>query len=292
MQKVTIAVTRYDEPNWLVREALESLARQDDVTAEVLFLDQRHDPDFWRDVERLTCDHVRFVASPIAARSLSFARNHAISAAACDLVLYMDCDAVADPRWAAELAGALRQEGVGIVGSRIVPRWSRPPLLIARAWIAWEQYALLDFGPGIREVSKVVGAGFGIDRRALADQAYFREDLGRREGRLHCGEDTDICNRAVEKGLSVLYNGDSMVEHQIQPERIRYRWILKRLFYAGANRAVLGGPPGATHALSTWDYLFLPAMALPYAAGFAHAIVTRGRAPAARAAPANRSQRH
>ena len=71
MQKVTIAVTRYDEPNWLVHEALESLARQDDVTAEVLFLDQRHDPDFWRDVDWLTCDHVRFVASPIAARSLS-----------------------------------------------------------------------------------------------------------------------------------------------------------------------------------------------------------------------------
>lgn len=280
MRNVTISVTRYDEPDWLAREALESLARQEGVNAEILFLDQRHAPELWREVERLSHAHARIKASQIATRSLSFARNHAIRAAGSDLVLFMDCDAVADRRWAAELAGALKPAGVGIVGGRIVPRWSRPPLLLARARLAWEQYSLLDYGPGLRQVSKVVGAGFGLDRRALADQAYFDESLGRRDGRLHCGEDSEICNRAAAAGLGVLYNGDALVEHRIGPDRITYRWLLKRLFYSGANRARLGGAPRSTHGLGAWDYLLLPLMAPPYAAGFMSARLARGRSAA------------
>jgi len=269
MADVTIAVTRYDEPDELARDALESLARQQGVAADVLFLDQRYDPVFAGAIEGLSCPAVRFAVRPIAVHSLSFARNQAIRAATGDILLFMDCDAIADPRWAAELVRVLRQDGVAVAGSRIVPRWARPPLLMARAHVVWEQYSLLDLGPGIREVARVVGAGFGIDRRRLGEDARFDETLGRRDGRLLSGEDSDICVRARVRGLRILYNGEALIEHQIAMARITHRWIFKRLFYAGANRATLGGSPSASHGLSAWDALFLPVIAIPYVAGYA-----------------------
>jgi GT2 family glycosyltransferase len=268
MADVTIAVTRYEEPDQLARDALESLARQQDIAADVLFLDQRHDPVFAGDVKDLSGPAVRFSVRPIARHSLSFARNEAIRAAAGDIVLFMDCDAVADPRWAAGLVRALDQDGVGVAGSRIVPRWARPPPLMARARTVWEQYSLLDLGPGLQEVTRVVGAGFGIDRRRLGEDARFDATLGRRDGRLFSGEDSDICLRARARGLRVVYNGDALIKHQITAARITHRWIFKRLFYAGANRATLGGAPNASHGLSTWDALLLPAIAIPYIAGY------------------------
>lgn len=271
MTHVTIAVTRYDEPDRLVRDALESLARQQGVTADVLFLDQRFDPAFAGAVEGLSHGTLRFAARPIASHNLSFARNEAIRAAANDIILFMDCDAVADPRWAAELVRALRQDGVAVAGSRIVPRWARPPLLMARARVVWEQYSLLDLGPGLREVARVVGAGFGINRRRLGEEARFDETLGRRDGLLFGGEDSDICMRARARGLHILYNGEAVIEHQIAAARVTHRWILKRLFYAGANRAALGGSPRASHGLGVWDALLLPAIVIPYFAGYAWA---------------------
>ena len=275
MADITIAVTRYDEPDGVARGALESLARQQGVAADVLFLDQRYDPVFADAVEGLSRPAIRFAVWSIVADGISFARNQAIRAAAGDIVLFMDCDAVADPRWAVQLVRALRQDGVAVAGSRIVPRWDRSPLLMARARVVQEQYSLLDLGPGLREVDRVVGAGFGIDWRRLGDDARFDQTLGRRDGRLFGGEDSDICMRARARGLRILYNGDAVIEHRIATTRVTHRWIFKRLFYAGANRATLGGSPNLAHRIALWDALLLPVIAIPYSAGYAWGRLTR-----------------
>jgi hypothetical protein len=38
-EQITIAFTRYAEPNWLVRDTIDGLARQQGIRADVLFLD-------------------------------------------------------------------------------------------------------------------------------------------------------------------------------------------------------------------------------------------------------------
>ncbi len=68
--KVTIALTRYDEPNWLVLEALESLARQREVNAQVLFLDQKEEPAYWHQVSQLSSRWIRFEPIHIPSKSL------------------------------------------------------------------------------------------------------------------------------------------------------------------------------------------------------------------------------
>ena len=280
--KVTIALTRYDEPNWLVLEALESLARQKEVNAQVLFLDQKEEPAYWHQVSQLSSRWIRFEPIHIPSKSLYYARNYGIAQANTRFVLFIDCDAVAHERWASELAHCLSMENVAIAGSRILPRWHKKPLLLAKSRVALEQYSLFDFGTGVLDQPRIVGAGFGIDRLKLGANAYFDESLGRREGRLFGGEDSELCARALLAGFRVLYNGRSVIDHQILPARVSYAWLLRRLFYAGVSRSITGGMPQSTHQMNLWDYLFAPVVAPVYLAGYCLAKLTAIRKRTAR----------
>lgn len=265
---VTITFTRYDEPNWLIIETLESLSKQIGINATILFLDQRDDGEIQSIIETFNTENLNFIRELIPAKSLSYARNTAIKKSAYDQILFIDSDAVAKPDWAANMTDALLREDIGIVGGRIFLKWHKRPLLLARARVVKEQYSGLDLGTAIKETQKVVGASFAINRNLLGSNAYFDENLGRREGILLGGEETDLCNRAQLAGLKVLYQGSAVVDHQVLPERITYSWIFKRIFYAGYGRAQSGGQPSPSHQMGVWDYLFIPIILPFYIAGF------------------------
>ncbi len=273
-QPLSMTLTRYREPDWLLREALESLARQRNVKGDVLFLDQSPSNDLRIACQDLSSDRIDFVYLEIEAKGLSHARNEAIGLCRNEILLYLDSDAVAAPDWAAELGRSLSRPDVAVAGGRILPRWHSRPLLASRSRLVWEQYSLLDLGPGERDVHKIVGASFGLNISRLCDQAVFRTDLGRRDGRLFGGEETDLCRRASASGHRVIYNGDAVIEHQILPERISYRWLVKRFYFAGLNRARFGGSPDPTHGMKAWDLALMPLVLPPYATGYLTGRVT------------------
>lgn len=264
---VSIALTRYKESDDIVEDALRSLSLQEDITAEVLVLDQKKSVSLRGFANSLNTDTIDFKYDSIPTVSLSYARNLAVERAISDIVLFIDADAVAHPRWAVELAEVFSKPSSGIVGGKILPRWHKRPLLAAKAHWVWEQYSLLDLGNGVITTHKVVGANFAIHRGRLAGEAYFDERLGRRDGILLGGEETDLCRRAAKAGWQTCYNGRAIVEHQVLPERIRYKWLLKRVYYAGYSRAVTGGEAQPTHALGGWDYAILPLLAPFYIVG-------------------------
>ena len=265
---VTIALTRYAEPDWLILQALESLSRQQGVSAEVLLLDQTPSRAIARQCEALSTPTMNFKHQEIPAKSLSFARNEAIRLAAADRILFLDADAVAEPNWASALDNALALDAVAVVGTRILPRWHRRPLIIARSGIVLDQYSIYDLGSEQRPIHRIVGASFGIHRGRLGSEAYFDEKLGRSKGTLLSGEESNLCRRAIEHGLKVLYEGRVLVYHQILPERISYRWVLRRFFYTGINRSQLGGAPNPSNSFDIWDYLALPVVLPSYIAGY------------------------
>jgi hypothetical protein len=82
------------------------------------------------------------------------------------------------------------------------------------------------------------------------------------------GEESDLARRARARGLDVVYEGRAVVHHQILPERISYRWIFRRLFYAGLSRALLTGAPSPSQPMTRNDYLALPFVLPWYAAGY------------------------
>lgn len=267
---ISITLTRYAEPNWLLFQTLDSLAEQKDVNATVLFLDQKECQETAEYCTKLSNEIIQFNYLNIPAKSLSFARNEAIRLCNTDLLLYIDTDAIADPLWAKHLSGILRQDGVGIGGGKIIPKWHKKPSFIQKSQTVLDQYSMLDLGDSEVDVHRIVGANFGLNVKRLGDIAIFDENLGRRDGKLYSGEETKLCADAIGKGLTIRYIGAAMVEHQVLPERIEFSWIATRMYYQGLSSAKRGGPPAPSNKgkYTIWDYLALSMLAPFYLYGF------------------------
>ncbi|MEZ5723343.1 MAG: glycosyltransferase [Paracoccaceae bacterium] len=263
---VTMTVTRLGEPDDMLRDCLAALAAQEGAQGEILLIEQKLDSD----LRGADFSNTRWRCRIIRARlpGLSAARNLALEEAGFDQVLFCDADAVPHAGWAAAMQDALAQPGVAIVGSRILPRWTRRQPLLARAQVVRDQLSLYDLGEDSRDVPRVVGAGFGLDRAHHPEEMRFDEALGRRDGRLFGGEESDLCQRVAAAGGRIVYVGGAVVDHVIQPERHRARWILTRLYYAGLGRSQAGGAPSPSRKPGLWDWLLLPVILPPYALGW------------------------
>ncbi|MDP2090600.1 MAG: glycosyltransferase family 2 protein [Candidatus Gracilibacteria bacterium] len=272
IKNVTITATRYKEPNWLFHETIESLSRQKDVVADVLILDQFLTNETKEYCEKLSNENINIKYIVIEAKGLSFARNYAIKECKTDVLLYIDSDAIADEYWTINMLKTFEIDNqIGIVGGKIVPKWHKSPSILAKADYVYDVYSMLDLGDEIKENSKVVGANFGLNIARLGSEAFFDENLGRKPGKLLGGEESDLCERAIKKGLKIYYNGKSSVIHQVLPERINIMWILKRMYWGGYNRGLAGGKPKASNGggkRNMWNYFILPVILPFYAFGF------------------------
>lgn len=263
---VTLTLTRFSEPDDLLENVLAHLAAQRGVAGEILFIEQ----DTGSPLDAAGVANDRWSVRTIRKRlpGLSAARNLSLTEAAHDRVLFCDSDALADPGWAKAMNDAFDAPDVAVVGSRILPHWTRLPPILAASRVVRDQLSLYDLGEDTIEVPRVVGAGFGVDRSLFASEMYFDEDLGRRDGRLFGGEESDLCARVRAAGGRVIYAGQARVDHVIQPERHSTRWILKRLYYAGLGRATVKGQPSPSRKPGLADWLLLPVILPPYALGW------------------------
>lgn len=265
---ITLSLTRYAEPDWLLLQTLNSLASQQNISGEVLFFDQAKQPLLPVTVQNLSTPRLSFRCERIEPQGLSHARNLAIDQARHDIILFIDSDAIASPDWASQLASTLATEQIGVAGGRILPNWGASPPWLVHAPFILDQYSMLDLGTGTFPTTRIVGANFGIRRDRLGDEAYFNEALGRRDGRLFGGEESELCERTRALGLCVLYAGAAVVDHQVLPERLNYRWLFRRFYYAGLGRATLGGLPQPRKKLVWKDYPALAAILPSYVLGF------------------------
>lgn len=270
MISLTIALTRYKESNSLFHETLAGLPKQTGVIATVLVLDQFHNEETKKYCQTLENENIKFEYITIEPRSLSFARNHAISLCKTDILLYIDSDAIPGTNWALEMGKAFKKDDmIAIVGGRILPKWHKKPLFLIKSDVVRDLYSLLDLWEEIQSASKVVGASFGIHIWLLSREAYFNENLGRSNGTLLGGEETDLCKRALSKNYHILYVGTAVVLHQILPERIRISWVARRLYWGGYGKRLTGWLPGTTNKNpSIISKLLLPIVAIPYAFGY------------------------
>lgn len=263
---VTIAITRYAEPDRIIADSLRHALGQQAVRGEVLFIEQAPSSTLTEAEFAGGNLELRFIRRRLA--GLSAARNMALEEARHRLVLFLDADALAEPGWAAAVAHALSDERVAVVGSKIVPRWPGEPPFFARASALKDQFSLLDLGDETRPYHRVVGAGFGADMGKLPPDFRFDTALGRRGGLLFGGEESDFCTRARALGFETAYVGSARATHLIEPERCRWSWILKRMVYAGHGRARQGGAPAASGKAGFFDWLLLPVYLPPYALGW------------------------
>ena len=269
---ITITLTRYAEPNWLLAQTLRSLAAQRDVHARILLLDQQDCASTRALCNDLSTTALHFDYQVIPAKNLSFARNEAIRLTETDILLFIDTDALAREDWALNLSSEMLARDAAISGGRILPKWHGRPGILQRSLIVQEQYSMLDLGSSTRHSRKIVGANFGLNLSLLKQEAYFDEEFGRRPGSLLGGEESELCRRAQVAGHALYYVGSAQVLHQVLPERLTSRWIFRRMYYAGYRRAMAGGAPQPSHdghsVFHFYDFLALSLLGPAYICGF------------------------
>lgn len=276
MPAVTITLTRYAEPDELVTRAISHALAQQGVSGEVLFIEQKTSAPL--DVANFGGGNLQLRMITANLGGLSEARNLALDKARYPIVLYLDADAMARPDWAARLTEALLHEDmVAIAGSRIVPGWPGKPPVWAKARVVADQYSMLDLGTETKPWHRVVGAAFGLNMAKLGNTMRFDPNLGRREGKLFSGEESEFCARAAERGWEIRYIGEACVTHEVATERTRLSWVMRRLYYAGLGRANVGGAPAPSRKPGLADWLTLPLTLPPYVLGWMKGRLTASR---------------
>nr|MBA4405532.1 hypothetical protein [Nanoarchaeum sp.] len=269
MINATVVLTRYNESNKIITPCLSSLSNQKNINLEILFLDQTEDAIIKKLCKTLSNKNIKIKHHKIAAKSLSYARNIGINLSKTKLVLFIDSDAIPQEDWAFELVKSLEFENVGAVGSKSIPLWKSKPKWYNKTLPAKEVYSLFDLGNKTIKTKRVVGVGFGINKKIIDKESYFNEKLGRRPGSLLGGEETDLCNRIRKIGLDIYYVPSSVVQHQIQTNRMGLGWLINRFFYGGIGKAYVGGTPEVkSKKYNMQDKIFVLIISLPYLVGY------------------------
>lgn len=266
---MTISVTRHDEPDTLLLGALNCLASQQGVLAAVLVFDQCSSIEIEQYCTNRPDGDVHFLYFSMQPCGISRARNQALQFCRTDLLLFTEPDARPDTNWAHYLSETLAG-GAAVAGGRILPEWEGRPPIVAGSGLVMDMYSLLDLGDSRRASEKVVGCNFGINIANLgARYAYFDENLGRTPGTLMGGEEVDLCLRAANAGLPVMYDGRALVIHLIAKERSGYHWLARRIYSAGKSRAMKGGRPRTSNPLGIhWRTALAFPLYLIYVLGF------------------------
>jgi glycosyltransferase involved in cell wall biosynthesis len=192
--RVSVVIPTRDRPASLAR-CLASLCVQRAIELEVLVVDDGSVAA--DDVGRTTgsCPGASLVR--LDGRGPAAARNAGIRRATCEIVLLIDDDCVAEPTWAAALAGAVARTGALAAGRTLHDAGS--PIVAASETIVLHAERADAFA-----TTRNVGV-----RRDLALAAPFDERF-REAG----GEDREWCRRLGEQGISVLPVADAVVHHR------------------------------------------------------------------------------
>jgi glycosyltransferase involved in cell wall biosynthesis len=274
---VTIALTRYQEPDDLFHTALEGIAQQAQIRAEVFVLDQSRHRQTETFCKKISSSNIAFLYKVIPARGCAFARNTAVKMCKTDILLWTDPDILLPPDWACHFSRTLSDHLCDVIGGKIIPQWQKTPRWYMKTNIMMDQFSLLDLGNDIVETSRIIGGSMGLHVKKLGEQAFFDENLGRQQGTLLGGVDSEFCERARRHGFRVCYTGKVTASHFIPASKMRLGWIARKFFYSGLSRSLRGGKisPMNKQKRSIKDYFVLAAFAPLYMAGFLSGLVRK-----------------
>ena len=207
-----------------LRVCLDSiLAQQVDAPYEVIVVDDGS-TDATHDVAERA--GARVIRQPPG--GLNAARNVGVRAAESDLVVFVDDDIEAPPRWlAAYLEGADRHPGADAFGGPIRARFEGPsPRSCGREPAP---ITTLDLGPEDREAEFVWGANMAIRRRAVERAGAFDEDLPL------FGDEEEWLTRLRAAGGRVVYLADARLDHRRVGDDARLGALMRGAYVRGLH---------------------------------------------------------
>lgn len=223
----------------LLMQAVQSVRNQDYPNKLTVVVD--YNEDLYIRVLNAVPPDVNVMRN-IRSRGAAGARNTAALESDCDLVAFLDDDALARAGWLRPLVCAMEKPGVIGAGGRILPRWQmeRPRWFPTEfGWVVGT--SIVDVGEGSFPVRNVWSGSMVVNRRAFQQVGGFREDLSK-VGRAARPEDTELCLR-----LSHIFGSDgqwlmvpsALVEHYVPAHRATLRYVLNRCWAEGSGKVHL-----------------------------------------------------
>jgi glycosyltransferase involved in cell wall biosynthesis len=247
---VSVVLTTYNRAP-LLEGALAALALQetpDSLRWEVVVVDNNsrdRTPEVAAAAGKRMTVPVRYLFEP--RQGQTHARNLGIREALGSVLAFIDDDVLPAPDWVPKVSSAMDQWNAHGVGGRILPRWEAPP----PRWLADSQYllnrlALMDFEDS-RVLSypmegrpQVWGANMAFRRELFEVAGMFDTRRGMVGTKLSRGDEVDLINRALERGLRIVYDPSLKVFHRIGADRMRKHYFRKLVFDDAEAEARLG----------------------------------------------------
>lgn len=171
---------------------------------------------------------------------LADARNIGADLANGAYYAFLDDDVRVSDRWAAAMRDAF-DSGASAVGGPAWPDW--PDGIGRPRWLAREFDWLVGCGPyydGERVVRNTYGCNFAVRADAFHAVGGFDTSLGKR-GDLRQGEDA-MLGRALRQryGEGMVYRPAMSVRHTVFAEQTRLAHLLRRAYWQGRSKALMG----------------------------------------------------
>lgn len=235
---VTVVICAYTMRRWdTIRAAIDSALEQRPRPAQVLLVVD-HNPDLARRArDELPGLEVLESDQP---QGLSGARNAGLKAAKQPITAFLDDDAQPRPGWLASLVEPYEWGDIVATGGRVDPRWpGQRPYWLPREfdWVVGCSYVGLPAGGGY--VRNPIGASMSMHTELALDVGGFDVTVGRVANRPAGCEETELSIRltAARPGSAIYYAPDSVVDHQVSADRVRFRYLIRRCWHEGLSKA-------------------------------------------------------
>jgi len=217
----SIVLPTIGRPDYL-EVALESVADQANaLRAEVVVVSDGADPR----TAALAARHGARVVSLPVRHGVNGARNAGITAAAADLVIFLDDDVRASPGWLdAMLSGVRSAPAYEVFTGPIRGRLEGGPRACGREPPPISTY---DFGPADRDVPYVYGGNTAVRRSAFERVGQFREELSGR------GDEEEWVLRYTAAGGRLRYLAGAVVDHRRSPTDARLVALTRAAYRQG-----------------------------------------------------------
>lgn len=252
---VSLVICAYSlERRGVLHEAIDSISIQTQPPLEtILAIDNNPELLAWA---RAEFPGVTVCAN--AGRGSSEAKNTAVRLAQGEILAFLDDDAVAAPDWLENMSRPYSDpEVIGTSGNPL-PRWRDDS---GPSWLPVEFYWTIGCGyrglpTEITPIRNPIGASMSFRRSVFEQIGGFSAGLGPNmsKPRAHGGgEETELGIRAARAfpGGKLLHVPAARVDHEVPPERTRFRYFRQRCWLEGNAKAQLSEMVGMGEGLSS-----------------------------------------
>ncbi|MGH4030830.1 glycosyltransferase family 2 protein [Actinomycetota bacterium Odt1-20B] len=255
--RISVIICVYTEERWEDILAAVSSVRAQSLAALETLLVVDHNASL---LDRLTreykeTDGVRVLANA-GPRGLSSGRNTGITAAAGEILAFLDDDAVAERDWLRHFAAGYADPRVMAVGGRTMPVWEsrrRPDWFPEEFdWVVGCTYKGLP--EGRVRVRNVLGGNASFRRTAFDAAGGFATGIGRDGDKRPLGcEETELCIRLTRArpDAILLIDDSAVIHHRVPAARERFRYFRTRAYAEGLSKALVARSVGTDKGLES-----------------------------------------